>query len=204
MRSASVLIGLLLMTFWAWVFPAWPGGDPKMTGSAQRESSASLDEKNREYFTDLKVITQEGKELRFYSDILKDKLVVISFFYINCPTAQIALVTFFKLQKMLGDRLGKDVLLLTVSVDPEKDTPPAVRDFAKKYNPREGWLFLTGKEEDMEVINRRLGNTGRLPEGHARVFLLGNLKSGHWMRIAEDAHEFSLDQGLRSLSGEDS
>ncbi|NIR14008.1 MAG: SCO family protein, partial [Desulfobacterales bacterium] len=62
-------------------------------------------ENNRRYFTDLKVITHEGEKLRFYTDILKDKMVVIGFFYINCPTAQPPLMTFFRLQKKLGDRL---------------------------------------------------------------------------------------------------
>ena len=164
------------------------------------KAGENLDKKNRAYFTDLKVITHDGRELRFYSDILRDKIVAVNFFYVNCPTAQMSLTTFFKLQKILGDRLGKDVWLLTISVDPKNDTPEAVKEFARMYNPQKGWLFLTGKENDLETINQKLGNTGRLPEGHIRLFLLGNLRSGHWMKIPDDAHEFSIEKGLRSLA----
>ena len=124
---------------------------------------------------------------------------MISFFYTNCPTAQLPLSTFFRLQKRMGDRLGRDIVLLTISVDPENDSPEAVREYAKKYNPRKGWLFLTGSEKNMGVINRKLGNTLRLPEGHLRQFLLGNLKTGHWMRLVESAPEKALAMGLQSL-----
>ena len=167
------------------------------------ETDELQDEKQRRYFTDLNVITHEGEELRFYSDLLKDKLVVISFFYTNCPTAQPALVTSFKLQKRLRNRLGSDIMLLSISVDPEKDTLEVVQDYAKKFNPQKGWLFLTGSEKNMDVINRRLGNTKNLPEGHLRLFLLGNLKTGHWMKLVETAADIALAMGLDSLESEE-
>ena len=129
--------------------------------------------------------------------------MVISFFYTNCPTAQPALLTLFKLQKRLGEQLGRDVMLLSLSVDPGEDTPQVVWDYVKKFNPQEGWLFLTGSERNMDTINRRLGNTLRLPEGHLRQFLLGNLKTGHWMRMLESAPVIALAEGLRKLSSED-
>ena len=161
------------------------------------------DEKNRQYFSDLKVSTHDGRELRFYSDILKGKLAVISFFYVNCPTAQPALVTLFKLQKRLAERLDKDIVLLSISVEPEKDTPEAVREYAHKFNPRDGWLFLTGDADDITWINRRLGNSGRLPEGHIRLFLLGNLNTGHWMKMVATAQEIALVNGLNSLASKE-
>jgi protein SCO1 len=166
------------------------------------ETSTQQDAENRDYFTDLKVITHEGEELRFYSDVLKDKLVLISFFYISCPTPLPALLTTFKLQKLLGEQLGKEVILLSISVDPENDTPEAVAEYAKKYNPQKGWLFLTGKRENMDAINKKLGNTLRLPEGHLRVLLLGNLKTGHWMRMIESAPVVAVREGLKSLASE--
>ena len=173
--------------------------------TAAKESQADTlqDEKARSFFTDLTVITHEGEELRFYSDILKDKLVVISFFYTACPTPQPALVNLYKLQKRLKNRLGRDILFLTISVDPENDTLEVIREYAHKYKPRKGWLWLTGSEKNMAVINRKLGNTNRLPEGHLRQFLLGNLKTGHWMKLVESAPEEALAMGLDSLEPED-
>jgi len=172
------------------------------TPKAHAKTETSPDERNRRFFTDLKVITHEGEELRFYSDILKDKLVVISFFYTHCPTAQPPLVTFFGLQKKLGERLGRDTMLLTISVDPENDTPEVIKEYSRKFNPQKGWLFLTGEEKNMDVINRRLGNTLRLPEGHLRQFLLGNLKTGHWMKLVESASDMALAMGLLSLESD--
>jgi protein SCO1/2 len=194
---------LFLLTASVWWAPGQVIAADEATAKVQYKTETSLDEKNRRFFTDLKVITHEGEELRFYSDILKDKRVVISFFYTNCPTAQPPLVTFFRLQKKLGDRLGRDTMLLTISVDPENDTPDVIKEYARKFNPQKGWLFLTGNEKNMNMINRRLGNTFRLPEGHLRQFLLGNLKTGHWMRLVERAPEMALAMGLYSLESDE-
>ena len=171
--------------------------------AAESEPNKLDYEKQRRFFTDLNVITHDGQELRFYSDLLRNKLVVISFFYTNCPTAQPALFTSFKLQKRLKDRLGRDIMLLSISVDPANDTVEVIREYSKKYNPQKGWLFLTGSKKNMNVINRRLGNTNHLPEGHLRQFLLGNLKTGHWMKLVDTAPDLALAMGLSSLESED-
>ena len=181
--------------------PIYAGQQAKAATAPEAEKLN--EEKQRRFFTDLNVITHEGEKLRFYSDLLKDKLVVISFFYTNCPTAQPALFTSFKLQKRLRNRLGHDILLLSISVDPENDTLEVIRKYAKKYNPQKGWLFLTGSEKNMNVINRKLGNSNHLPEGHLRQFLLGNLKTGHWMKLVETAPDLALAMGLESLQSED-
>ncbi len=188
---------IVLLAWWAWILPS-----EGMAGEGARASASAQDEENRRFFTDLKVITHEGQELRFYSDLLKDKVVLVSFFYINCPTAQPVLTTNFRLQGMLEERLGKELFLLTISVDPEKDGPDAIREFAGKFNPRPGWLFLTGKKENMDVINRKLGNTLALPEGHLRMFLLGNPRTGHWMKLPETAPPMGVADGLRALLAE--
>jgi len=198
------VFGLMVIAA-AWLLVAPPGAfaGRQATAATEPERDKLQDEKQRLYFTDLNVITHEGEQLRFYSDLLKGKLVVISFFYANCPTAQPALFTSFKLQKRLRNRLGRDILLLSISVDPENDTLEVIRDYAKKYNPKKGWLFLTGSEKNMNVINRKLGNKNNLPEGHLRLFLLGNLKTGHWMKMVDTALDIALAMGLDSLESED-
>ena len=198
------MFGLMVVAaVWLVAAPPQVCAGRQTTAATEPETGDMQDAKQRRFFTDLKVITHEGEELRFYSDLLKDKLVVISFFYTNCPTAQPALFTSFKLQKRLKNRLGRDILLLSISVDPENDTLAVIREYAKKYNPQKGWLFLTGSEKNMEVINRKLGNTLRLPDSHLRQFLLGNLKTGHWMKLVETAPDLALAMGLKSLESED-
>ncbi len=161
--------------------------------------NGDIDEKGRRYFTDTIVMTHEGKEVRFYNDLLKDKLVVINFFYTNCPTAQVSLITLFKLQKMVGNRLGETIHFLSVSVDPERDTLKAVQEYASRFNPKPGWMFITGKSDHLRTINLRLGNRNPSPEAHLQVFLLGNLRTGKWMRLPETAPAFSVAEGLRTL-----
>ncbi len=167
--------------------------------AVENAAGVAEDEENLRYFTDLPVVTHEGEEVRFYSDLLKNKRIIISFFYVNCPTAQPSLMTMFKMQKKLGDKLGSEVVLLSISVDPERDTLEAVRGYAQKYNPRKGWYFVTGKPENLDVINKKLGNTLRLPEGHLRQFLLGSTRTNHWMRLVETAPLLALEDGLRTL-----
>jgi protein SCO1/2 len=174
-------------------------GSAKQEMSAPSKGSLSLDEENLKYFTDRTMITHEGRELRFYSDLLKGKVVLINFFYSNCPTAQMSLITMFKLQKMLGNQLGADMYLLSISVDPERDSLKAIQDYAAKFNPQKGWLFLTGTKENMDAINVRLGNRNPNPEFHQQLFLLGNLRTGHWMKLPETARAISVADGLRAL-----
>jgi len=203
MRLKPVLGLMVIAAAWLVAAPPQAFAGRQVSAALEPKTDKLQDEKQRRFFTDLNVITHEGEELRFYSDLLKDKLVVISFFYTNCPTPQPALVTSFKLQKRLRDRLGRDILILSIGVDPEKDTLEVVREYAKKFNPQKGWLFLTGSEKNMGVINRKLGNTNNLPEGHLRLFLLGNLKTGHWMKMVETAQDIALAMGLDSLESED-
>ncbi|WP_368860798.1 SCO family protein [Desulforhabdus sp. TSK] len=121
----------------------------------------------------MEVITQDGERLRFYSDVLKDRVVLINFFYINCPTAPPGMIGLFRAQKPLGDELGKDIFFISISVDPENDTPQAVKEYASKFNPPNGWIFLTGSKNGMDLINRKLGNRLSLPEGHIQNLLNG-------------------------------
>ena len=203
MRLKPVLGLMVIAAAWLVAAPPQVFAGRQAIAATAPQADKLQDEKQRRFFTDLNVITHEGKELRFYSDLLKDKLVVISFFYTSCPTAQPALITSFKLQKRLRDRLGRDILILSIGVDPENDTLEVVRQYAKKFNPQKGWLFLTGSEKNMDVINRRLGNTNNLPEGHLRLFLLGNLKTGHWIKLVDTAADIALAMGLDSLELED-
>jgi protein SCO1/2 len=163
------------------------------------DAGISQDQANRDYFSDVEVITQDGERLRFYSDVLKDRVVLINFFYINCPTAPPGMIGLFKAQKLLGDELGKDIFFISISVDPENDTPQAVKEYASKFNPPKGWIFLTGSKNGMDLINRKLGNRLSLPEGHIQNFLMGNVKTGNWMRMLPSAPPAAVAEGLRSL-----
>jgi len=139
----------------------------------------------REYFTNLELINQDGETVRFFDDVLKDKVVVINFIFTNCQGA-CPLVT-HKLTLVrdgLEGRIGDPIQFVTLSLDPARDTPAAMKEFAKTHNAdHEGWVFLTGKAENLDNIIKRLGQFTDDLEAHSTMMLAGNVSAAHWMKI---------------------
>ncbi len=140
-----------------------------------------------DYFPNVPLITQDGKTVRFYDDLLKGKMVAIYLMYTTCQyscpleTARLAQV-----YKYLGDRVGKDIFFYSISIDPKHDTPEVMKAYAEKYHAGPGWLFLTGKEQDIELISKKLGLYSDPDpanrDGHTPSLLIGNEPGGQWMR----------------------
>lgn len=135
------------------------------------------------YFPNHVVKSHEGKSYRFYDDLVKDKIVVVNFIYTNCPdicglqTARMAIV-----QDLLGDRLGKDIFIYSISLDPVRDTPKVLRDYATAFGAKKGWLFLTGESEKLHQVRYKLGERSRSLAEHRNDAVLGNDKTGEWGR----------------------
>ena len=110
------------------------------------------------WFTNVEVKTQDGRTLRFYDDVLKGKVVLINFFFTDCD-AVCPLMTenLTRVQELLGDRVGKDIFMVSISLEPEHDTPEVLAAYAKTYGVGPGWLFLTGKKTDIDLLRHRLG-----------------------------------------------
>ncbi len=145
----------------------------------------STDEASRNYFTDLPVVNQDGKSVRFYSDVLKDRVVMINFIYTNCTDA-CPLLTYklVQVKNALGERFGKDVFFVSISIDPERDTPEALRTFAatqKAEHP--GWILLTGKKSHIDTIVKKLGQYNAEAQMHSTLLLAGNVKTRHWAKV---------------------
>ena len=138
----------------------------------------------RNYFTDVLLINQDGQPMRVYTDLLKDKVVIINSFFTSC-TSVCPLMTrnLAKIQERLGDRLGKDVHIISISVDPETDTPPRLKDFAGKFGAKSGWYFLTGKKESVEFTLRKLGQYVEARDDHTTVIIMGNVRTGLWKKV---------------------
>ena len=140
-------------------------------------------------FPNVELITQYGEKVRFYDDLIKGKVVAINLIYTTCkyycPLETARLV---QLQKLLGDRMGKDVFFYSISIEPEHDTPQVLKDYAAKYHVGPGWLFLTGKEADIKLLSQKLGldmlPRADDPDGHTPHLLIGNDATGLWMKNA--------------------
>src|SRR5262244_3192694 len=110
------------------------------------------------YFPNLPIVTQDGKTLRFYDDLLKGKIVVINFIYTSCQDiCPIATARLAQVEEKLGDKVGRDFFFISMTVDPEHDTPERLNDYAKAFGAGPGWFFVTGAPADIRAINYTLG-----------------------------------------------
>ncbi|HSP78812.1 MAG TPA: SCO family protein [Myxococcaceae bacterium] len=170
--------------------------------SRARHAAAPSEDKDRSYFTDNLLVTQEGKQVRFYSDVLKDRVVVISFLFTRCDTACPLLARKLKqLQARLGERFGREVHFISISVDPEHDTPERLKAFARKNQATHpGWTFLTGKKEDVNQVIARLGQYVEDIEGHSTLFIAGNVKKRHWTKLRPELPPAAIAEKVRLLA----
>ena len=135
------------------------------------------------YFTDVPLLDQHGQQQRLYTDLLKGRVVVINAFFSTCQaTCPIMLANFGKLQDRLGDRLGREVHLISISVDPLTDTPRKLKAFADRLNAKPGWHFLTGSKENVDWALYKLGQYVEAKESHSNVIIIGNEPTGLWKK----------------------
>ncbi len=147
-----------------------------------------LDEgEQRRYFTDTRLLDQDGREVRFYTDALRGKIVLISFVYTSCTDiCPILMHNLTDVQNSLGDRFGKDVFFVSISVDPEDDTPEELKKYAERYGTKPGWTFLTGPKKDVDAVIRRFGEFQEDFEDHSMTFVLGDVKNARWSKMRGD------------------
>lgn len=135
------------------------------------------------YFTDTELINQDGQTMRFYSDVLKDRVVVINCFFTTCTSICPPMTrNLEKIQEALADKLGNELLIVSITVDPVTDTPQRLREYAQRFNARSGRLFLTGKKENVEFILKKLGTYVADKNDHNSILLIGNVKTGLWKK----------------------
>ena len=89
-------------------------------------------------------------------------------------------------QASLGDRFGKDVFFVSISVDPEDDTPEELKKYAGRYEAKPGWTFLTGPKKDVDAVIRRFGEFHDDFEDHSMTFVLGDVKNARWSKMRGD------------------
>ena len=136
-----------------------------------------------EFFPNLPVVNQNGETLKFYDDLIKDKIVIVMFIYTSCTdicpltTARMTLI-----EDKLGPAIGRDIFIVSMTVDPEVDTPEKLKAYSKSFATGPGWTFVTGKPEDIRAINYRLGERSKILSDHRNEIVLGNDVTGEWQR----------------------
>ena len=156
-------------------------------------------DKARAYFTDLPVVTHDGRQVRFFSDLLKDKVVLINLFYGKCENSCPMVHTkLSKLQDLLDGYMGKSIFFVSVTIDPEPDNPEALAKYAQNFKPGKGWSFVTGNPEHIKTITRKLGHLHN-KEGHPPFLMMGDVKSARWKKVMPNVPNKALAQFLREL-----
>src|SRR5947209_13163066 len=140
-----------------------------------------------DYFPNVPLTTQDGKVVRFYDDLLKGKSVAINLIYTHCSAScPLETAKLTQVQRLLGDRVGKDIFFYSISIDPKNDTPEAMKAYMQKYHVGPGWLFLTGKEEDIKLVAKKLGLASLTDlsnrDGHMPNLMIGDEPNGRRMR----------------------
>lgn len=153
--------------------PAAPGQNNEAPGNAAAK-----------YFPNLVLLTQDNKPVRFYQDLLKDKIVMVNFMFTTCTsicppmTANLA-----KVQKLLGEHVGKEIVMISISVDPTTDTPQVLKTYAEKFKAQPGWYFLTGEKKNIDWVLYKLGGYVEEKNQHSSVLIIGNEATGEWMKM---------------------
>ena len=159
-----------------------------MAGSASTQqptapTTNTTDSKAQQYFTDTVLVNQNGEKMRFYSDLLQGKTVIINSFFATCQGSCLPITrNLEKVQEALGDRLGKDARIISISVDPTVDTPNELKAFSKKFHARPGWYFLTGSKENVDFILKKLGQYVEEKNDHYNIVIIGNDRTGLWKK----------------------
>lgn len=156
-----------------------------------------------DYFPNVPLITHEGETVHFFDDLIKDKVVAINFIYTVCPdTCPLETARLAKVQRLLGERVGKDIFMYSITIDPENDTPEVLAKYAERYDAQPGWWFLTGKEEDITLLRRKLGlYLEEIQDGsnnHNVSLIIGNQRTGKWLKRSPFENPFVLAEQMGS------
>lgn len=138
----------------------------------------------RAYMTNPLLVSQDGQKLRLFDDLMDGRIVLINFMLTGCQdvcppeTTNLA-----RVQDLLGDRLGRSVVMLSLTVDPFHDGPAELKKFSSAFGVRKGWYFLTGDPDQMAVLERKLGGYASDPADHSSGLIAGNVATGTWIKL---------------------
>ena len=132
---------------------------------------------------DVELVDQDGKAVRVRSLLLSGRPVVVSFIFTTCTTICPMLSTIVsRVQTSLGDRAGREVSLVSISVDPGRDTPARLKAYGARHKSGPGWTWLTGGRGAVEQVLRGMGAYTSSFVDHPPMVLVGD-GAGNWTRL---------------------
>ena len=177
-RSLATLVALaLLVTLPARAEdPAPPCHDPAPAAGAPTEARVEV--------PDVELVDQDGKPVRLRALLSGNKVIIADFIFTTCTTVCPMLSSIVsKIQDRLGSRMGKDVVIVSVSVDPERDTPARLKAYAKRWKAGPGWVWLTGPKDVVDRVLKGMGAYTPNFNDHPAMVLVGDGRTGTWTRF---------------------
>lgn len=154
-------------------------------------------------FADVALVDQDGKAVRLEKDLVTNKIVVMSFIYTSCTTVCPVVSSIMgKVQKQLGARVGSEVQLVSISIDPQRDDPKRLNDYARAFQSGPGWSWLTGSTQSVNETLKGLGSFSGDFKSHAPLILVGDGNSSHWTRYYGFTDPSVLIREVEKLSGQ--
>jgi len=154
-------------------------------------------------FADVALVDQDGKAVRLEKDLVTNKIVVMSFIYTSCTTVCPVVSSIMgKVQKQLGARVGSEVQLVSISIDPQRDDPKRLNDYARAFQNGPGWSWLTGSTQSVNETLKGLGSFSGDFKSHAPLILVGDGNSSHWTRYYGFTDPSVLIREVEKLSGQ--
>lgn len=165
-----------------------------IVGYASAQSASEV----RVQIPNMELLNQDGRQVRFLSDVIKDRVAIIDTVFTTCTTiCPVMGANYARLGKTLKDRLGHDVIMISVSVDPVNDTPSRLKTWSAKFYKGPGWILLTGPKSQVDTLLKSLGLYTPEPQDHQSSVLIGNQSSG-WIRASALS---SPDKWLKIIDG---
>jgi len=182
--AASLILAALLVTLGPRHALAHDGSDHGAESPGPAQSSPSNEATNNSVdLVEASLIDRDGNPIQFRTEAVGDRIVAIDFVYTTCSTiCPVVSSVFAQVQDELGERLGRDVWLMSISIDPTRDTPERLRDYAERFGAGSGWLWLTGAKPEVDRVLIGLDAFNADIVDHPSVVLIGDGRSGNWTR----------------------
>ncbi|KHA71917.1 electron transporter SenC [Pseudomonas chlororaphis] len=170
--------------------------------AGHKAPASSTQEHAQVKFANVPLLDQNGKTVRLEQDLVQGKIVVMSFIYTSCTTVCPVVSSIMgKVQKQLGARVGEEVQLVSISIDPQRDDPKRLQDYARTFQRGPGWSWLTGSPQSINETLKGLGSFSGDLKSHQPLILVGDGDSRHWMRYYGFTDPALLAKEVEKLSG---
>lgn len=194
LKYMIIALGMVLSLQQVWA-------DLPSDSASSPTGDVAAEERARSFFTDTIVVDQNGKQQRFYSDVLKGKVVLLSFIFANCDDyCPMLAKKLNRTRALMAETTSDKTWFVSISIDPDRDTPEAMKAFAKKNGVDEDrWIFLTGEKANLEYLVKKLGQYTQDVESHSTLMLAGNTLTRHWTRVMPMTPPDGIAMQMRAL-----